>query len=387
VLPASAEVVIVGGGVMGCSIAHQLTQRGLKDVLLLERGALCSGETALSGGFIQTHWSSLDEVRMIARSREWFQAHAEPCGYQQKGYLHVSGPEREAAVREVHDMLGAEGLPSEWLSPRELKRLQPLLRVDDLVGGAYEQVSGWADPVATTLFFAEQARAGGARLLEGVTVTQIAHRQNRVEGVETRQGFVSTRQVVLAAGAHSSGLHPLGAEPLPLQARRGQVTYMDRPGGLPRQEMGFYDEVTGLYHHPEGPVQLVGIDWEFDLLWTPGQCSRELDADYLAAARQALAHRFPSLAGSQLARGIVGIYDFTPDGHPIVDNRLGLQGYLLAAGFSGAGFKSSPVIGERVADMLVNGAAGPEFLRYARFKEGSIPQITGPAAEHSRQTP
>lgn len=357
---------------MGASIAYHLAGRGIAKVLLLERGAICSGETAKSGGFIQTHWTSPHEQKLIAYSRQRFQEWAEPCRYQQTGYLHVTGAERESAVRGVHDTLLAQGLPSQWLNPMEIKKLQPLLRVDDLVGGAYEPLSGWADPVATTRWFAAEARTRGATVQEDVTVRQIAQRSGKIQGVETSRGFVSCPCVVLAAGPWSPQLHPNPELPLPLLAKRGQVCYMNRPGGLPRKEIAFYDEITGLYTHADGETNLVGIDWEFDVVWEPGTYRREIDADYVEAAHSALSHRFPSLRICQPIRGVVGLYDFTPDGHPIVDTDFGLEGYCVAAGFSGAGFKSSPALGVGIAELLLDGCARTvdlHFLRRSRFTQ------------------
>lgn len=354
---------------MGASAAYHLARRGAA-VTLLERRHLCAGETAKSGGFVQTHWASLPETRLIAHSRAVFQEWGERCGWVQGGYLHVTGPERREAVREVHQMLLEDGRESQWLEPRELKRLQPLLRVDDLVGGAYEPSSGWADPVKTTRLLAELAREQGATLREGVTALQIRHDGGRVTGVETDQGFLPAEKVLLAAGPWTPGLHPDPRIRLPLLAKRGQVVYLTRPGGLPRKELGFYDEVTGLYTHPDGELNLVGIDWHFEPVYSPDRYHETVDSDYLVAAHQALTHRFPSLAGSQLARGVVGLYDFTPDGHPIVDGPLGLEGYYLAAGFSGAGFKSSPALGLGLAELMLDGGYATldlEFLRLSRF--------------------
>lgn len=349
---------------MGASLAYHLAELGEKDVVVLDRGSLCSGETAKSGGFVQTHWSSPHEVRLIAWSREFFRAHAEPCGYVSAGYLHVTGSEREAAVREVHEMLLSLGLESSWLTPRELKKLQPLLRVDDLVGGAYEQSSGWADPLATTRFLASRAR-----VLEGVRVLQIAVREGRVLGVETDRGFISSPRVVLCAGPWSVGLHPCPERPLPLLNKRGQVSYFSRPGGLPRRELGFYDEVTGLYSHPDGQEMLVGLDWHFEPLYGPDRYDREVDPDYAQASQAALVRRFPSLAGSSWLRGVVGVYDFTPDGHPVVDRLL--EGLWVAAGFSGAGFKSAPALGLGLAEWVLHGAprsVNLDFLKLERFE-------------------
>ncbi|MBX3172271.1 MAG: FAD-binding oxidoreductase [Candidatus Eremiobacteraeota bacterium] len=367
----TASVAIVGGGVMGCSLAYHLTALGVQDVVLLERQGICSGETAKSGGFVQTHWSSSHEVRLIHWSRGFFQEWAQACQYQPIGYLHVTGAEKEPSVRETHEMLLQLGFESNWLSPREIKKLQPLLRVDDLSGGTYEPSSGWAHPVATTRFFAEGARQRGASLLEGVRVLQIAQRSGKIQGVETDQGFLSAPVVVLAAGPWSLQLHPNPALPLPLLNKRGQVCYMNRPAGLPRKELAFYDEVTGLYTHPDGDTNLVGLDWHFEPVFGPDHYDGEIDQDYLEGAHGALSHRFPSMAQAQPIKGLVGLYDFTPDGHPIVDGPLGLEGYYVMAGFSGAGFKSSPALGLGLAELIVHGqyrTVNLDFLKLSRFR-------------------
>ncbi|GMU51655.1 MAG: FAD-dependent oxidoreductase [Candidatus Xenobia bacterium] len=363
-------IAVIGGGVMGASIAYHLALKGARQVVLLERGTLCCGETAKSGGFIQTHWTSLAETRLIDFSRTIFQQWGERCGWVNSGYLHVTGPEKLDSVRAVHDMLLSDGKESHWLDQRGIKTLQPLMRVDDLVGAAYEPHSGWADPVATTRLLATLAREQGAELREGVTVLQIVHRHGKIMGVETDQGFLEAEKVVLAAGPWTPGLHPDPRVRLPVLARRGQVTYMTRPGGLPRRELACYDEITGLYTHCDGDTNLVGIDWDFDPVYHPDSYDRELDADYLAAALEALTHRFPSLRSSQLVRGVVGLYDFTPDGHPVVDGPLGIEGYYVAAGFSGAGFKSAPALGLGMAELVLEGRASSvdlDFLRLARF--------------------
>jgi sarcosine oxidase, subunit beta len=369
----TAEIVIVGGGVIGASAAHHLAERGA-DVLLLERGAICSGETSRSGGFIQTHWDRRSEVRMIAKSREVFQQFRErvggDCGWVQNGYLHVTGPKREAAVRATHEMLLAEGLESHWLDPAALKALQPLLNVDDLVGGAYEPSSGWANPVATTRSLADSARRRGARIREGVRVLAIDHAGGRVTGVGTSDGAISCRAVIVAAGPWTPALHVDRERPLPIQLERGQACYLDRPEGLPEREIGFYDEVTGLYTHPDGDTNLVGIDWPFEQVADPEHHARELDPEYLRGARWRLAHRFPRLRTSRLVRGVVGLYDFTPDGQPIVDGPLGLDGYYVAAGFSGIGFKSAPATGLAIAELVLDGRASSvdiAHLRLSRF--------------------
>jgi glycine/D-amino acid oxidase-like deaminating enzyme len=366
-LRSTADIVVIGAGIIGVSTAHHLASKGAKDVLVLDRGAAGRGQTQKSGGFVQTHWSSLSEVRAIAKSREVFRHWGEiiggDCGWSETGYLHVTGPEKEPGVRRVHQMLLDEGLESHWIDRDGLRELQPSLHIDDLSGGAWEPTSGCADPMKTVLSLAEAAKRKGAEIREGVAVLQIAHRSGKITGVETSEGFISTRTVILAIGPWIHTLHPNPQLPLPIRAMRGQVIYSDRT--LPRG-LAFYDEVLGLYTHPDGDANLVGLDWSFDPVWSADDYRREADDKYIETCLRALAYRFPPLTGSKLLRGVVGLYDFTPDGYPIID-AAGIEGYYVAAGFSGTGFKSAPMTGLGLAELVLDGSASSIDLGYCKL--------------------
>ncbi len=372
----SAGIIIVGGGIVGASIAFHLAARGTKGVVLLEKGTICSGETAKAGGFVQTHWDTIEEVRLIAWSREVFASFGErvggDCGWTRGGYLHVTGAEREPDVRRIHDMLIAEGLDSRWCSPEELLEIQPLLDTRDLVGGAWEASSGWANPVAATRGFTDAARAKGVEIREGVRVTRIVHASGAITGVETTDGPIAARVVVNAAGAYAKQLHAVPELPLPIEVRRGQCGYMSRPSGLPQREIGFYDEVTGLYTHPAGELNFVGRDrgMPFPPVDDPDHYVRDVDGKWIARAGLALAQRLPALGESVFHRGVTGLYDFTPDDQPIIDGPFGVAGYYVAAGFSGLGFKSAPATGLGMAELILDGRASSvniAHLRYLRF--------------------
>lgn len=372
----TADIVIIGAGALGCSTAYHLGNMGAKNVLVLDKGAVCSGETAKAGGFIQSHWVSLDEVRLIHKSRElfkeWEETFGDGCGWTHTGYLHVTGEDNAPTVRRTHEMLLAEGIESHWLEPIEIKRLQPILNVRDLVGAAWEPQSGWANPIAATRTMAKAAQSKGVEFAEGVSVRQIAHRGGKITGVETASGFVSTGCVILCAGPWTPSLHPLGEAPLPIRAKRGQVIYVSRPNGLPKNELCFYDEVTGIYTLVRGDRCLLGIDYNFTDVWDPNRYDRTVDEDYVNSALGAFGHRFPLMAAAQLVEGVVGLYDFTPDGHPIIDGPIGLDGYYVGAGFSGAGFKSSPMTGLGLAELVLKGqpeSVNLDFLSYSRFRD------------------
>ena len=369
-----AEIVVIGGGIIGASVAYHLSARGAKGVILVERGAIGSGETHKSGGFVQTHWNSIHEVRLIAWSREVFEHWRErigrgDCGWVRGGYMHTTGAANEAEVRAIHARLVAEKLESHWLDPAALAEIQPLLNVEGLVGGTWEPASGWANPMQALRSFVDAARANGAEIREQTRVLSIDHAHDRITGVTTSAGSIPCRAVVLAAGPWTPALHAVPELALPIELERGQVCYFERPDGLPARELGFYDEVLGVYTHPDGDTNLVGKDWPFEAVADPDHYERTVDQRYTFFAKLALAFRLPALAAANVVRGYTGLYDFTPDGQPIVDT-LGPEGYYVACGFSGVGFKSSPATGDALAELIVDGRSSTHdiaHLRYARF--------------------
>jgi glycine/D-amino acid oxidase-like deaminating enzyme len=297
------------------------------------------------------------------------------CGFVRGGYLHVTGTDREPDVRRVHDMLIAEGLESHWIERDDLAKLQPLLNLDRLVGGAWEPSSGWADSLATTRSLADAARQKGVDIREGVTVTSIGHAGGRITSVETTNGAIPCRVVILAAGPRVLSLHAAPDVVLPIEIVRGQVGWVSRPNNLPEREIGFYDEVTGVYTHPHGDVNLLGCDRNsaFAPVSDPDDYKRDIDGKWLARAAMALGYRMPALREVVIRRGVTGLYDFTPDGQPIVDGPIGgIDGYFLAAGFSGVGFKSAPAVGLGLAELVLDGKASSvdiDHLTYARFSD------------------
>ena len=370
------DIIVIGGGVIGSSIAFHLSARGAQ-VTLLEAGTIGGGESGKSGGFVQTHWDTLAEVRLIARSRDMFASWRDTvggdCGFVRGGYLHVTGVEREPDVRRVHDMLVADGLESLWLTPPELATLEPLLNLDRLVGGAWEPSSGWCDALATTRSLADAARRHGAEIREGTRAHRITREHGRITGVDTSTGALACGTVVLAAGPYVSRLHVLHELALPLKIQRGQIGYVRRPAKVAPRVCGFYDEVSGVYTHPAGELDLLGWDrgHAFDDVPDPDNYKRDVDGKWVARAAMTLGYRFPALREARLERGVVGLYDFTPDGQPIVDGPIGgLTGYYLATGFSGVGFKSAPATGLGMAELVLDGNATSvsiDHLRFARF--------------------
>jgi len=379
-MPRTAEVVIIGGGVTGASTAFHLTRRGVRDVVLVDRGSLASGGTGKSSACVRQHYSTAETCRMILYSLDFFQHFAEhtageSCGFRHTGYL-LGVDERMRAPMEASVALQRSvGIDTRLISPTEIREIEPRLRTEDLVAGCYERASGYCNPVETAQGFARAARAAGARILEDTAVTGLLVEGDRIRGVRTSGGDIQAPVVVNAAGLWSAGVAAMAGVALPIHVCRHKISIVSWPEADRHPHPMVYDFVTNIYTRPEmGEHILVGgLDAEESEDTADPDAYREgvsLDesTEYLAR----VSHRFPALEEGHIARGYAGCFDVTPDWHPVLD-RVGPSGYHIAAGFSGHGFKLSPAVGHMVATLVTEGPGGhpdlPTF-RLSRFAEG-----------------
>lgn len=378
--PRTADVVIIGGGVTGASTAFHLTRRGLTDVVVVDKGTIASGGTGKSSACVRQHYSTAETCRMIRYSLEFFQRFAEhtggaSCGFRHTGYLlgvdERMRPPMEASVALQRSV----GIDTRLISPADMREIEPRLRADDWVAGCYEPASGYCNPVETAQGFARAARAAGARIVEDTAVSGLLMEGDRIRGVRTAAGTIEAPVVVNAAGLWSAGVAALAGVDLPIHVCRHKISIVSWPETERRPHPMVYDFVTNIYTRPEmGEHILVGgLDAEESQDSADPDAYREgvsLDESTDALAR--VSHRFPVLADGHIARGYAGCFDVSPDWHPVLD-RVGPEGYYVAAGFSGHGFKLSPAVGHMMATLITEGPAGhpdlPTF-RLSRFAEG-----------------
>jgi len=378
--PRTADVIIIGGGVTGASTAFHLTRCGITDVVVVDKGTLASGGTGKSSACVRQHYSTPETCRMIRYSLEFFQRFAEhtdgaSCGFRHTGYL-LGVDERMRLPMEASVALQRSvGIDTRLISPADMREIEPRLRADDWVAGCYEPASGYCNPVETAQGFARAARAAGARVLEDTAVTGLLVEGERVRGVQTAAGPISAPVVVNAAGLWSAGVAAMAGVDLPIHVCRHKISIVLWPETERRPHPMVYDFVTNIYTRPEmGEHILVGgLDAEESQDSADPDAYREgvsLDESTDALAR--VSHRFPVLAEGHIARGYAGCFDVSPDWHPVLD-RVGPEGYHVAAGFSGHGFKLSPAVGHMMATLITEGSAGhpdlPTF-RLSRFAEG-----------------
>lgn len=380
-LPRTADVVVIGGGVNGASTAFQLTKRGMRNVVLLERRQLGAGATGKSGALVRAHYSNVPETRLTLESlkvfRNWGDAvgHGDP-GFEATGFVRVVAPRDEAKLRANVAAQQAIGGDTSVVTADDVREIEPLMRTDDLTVAGFEPTTGFADPNATLYGFVAAAAAGGARILTQTEATAILTEGGRVVGVETARGRIATRTVVLAAGAYADRLLvPLGVD-LGLKPRRARVVVFRWPREMDqrRRHRVVIDSTQHSWFRPEGIAgTLIGVERGERGAVDPESTPETVEQEYIAQAREALAARFPVFAQATMRGAWSGVFMQSPDDHPIIDHLPQVEGLYVMTGDSGTSFKTSPAIGICLAEWIIEGAAKLVDLmpfRSTRFAEG-----------------
>ena len=376
----TADVVIIGGGVTGCSIAYHLVQRGVRDVVVIEKSFLASGATGKSSACVRQHYTTPETCRMVLKSLRFFETFAERTGgrstsFVQVGYLLGVDDRLRKQMEASVDLQRLVGIDSRLVTPEEMREIEPRVRVDDFVAGCYEPEAGYADPSGTTQGFAGAARDGGARVLEQTEVLGVTRAGGRVTGVRTSRGEISARVVVNAAGTWGDRIGRMAGVDVPITVCRHKIAFFARPASAASPHPLVYDFVKNIYTRPEtGGLTLVGpLDSnEFNDRADPDRYREGLSFEETADAMERAVHRFPVMEHGEVAKGYAGCFDVTPDWHPIIDESP-IGGFYLAVGFSGHGFKLSPAVGDMTARLVAEGKQpgdDVDAFRLSRFAEG-----------------
>ncbi|MFB9906916.1 NAD(P)/FAD-dependent oxidoreductase [Allokutzneria oryzae] len=349
-----AEVVIVGGGVMGTSIAFHLAEAGVADVLLLERAELGSGSTCKAAGGVRAQFSDEINIALGARSLEAFARFAERPGQEidlrRSGYLFLLSRQEDVAAFERNVALqNSLGVPSRMIDIAEARRLSPLIDTDGLLAAAFSPQDGHCSPESVVLGYATAARGLGARLRTHITVTGIETSGGEVRAVLTDQGRVETGTVICAAGAWSRRIGEMAGVELPVTPVRRQVVVTEPIPDLPPELAFTIDFASTFYFHREGRGLLTGMS---DPEQEPGFHLHRDDA-WLPRLTEAMRRRAPRLLDVGVASGWAGLYEVTPDHNALIGQDPELGRFLYATGFSGHGFLQGPAVGEVVRDLYL----------------------------------
>ena len=372
-----ADAVVIGGGVMGCSIQYHLAKLGITDSLLLEQDVLGSGSTGRSQTICRTHYSNPITTRLAWESLRVFTNFAEivggDAGFVKTGYLVVVGLADQNGLRKNVAMQQELGVSTSLVTAYDVNDFAPMIQVSEGESLAWEPHSGYADSHQVTTSFAARSREMGAEIAMRTIAKSVEVSSGRVQAVLTSQGRVETPIAVVAAGPWSKQvLAGIGFD-VPLSNVRHQVASIIRPvEHIPHHPI-VGDIAQSFSFRPEGSAMtLVGFgEDEADL----ASYNQGVDLEQVPEVMERLLNRMPAMADSYFRGGWSGLFTITPDWHPILDRVPGIDGLFCAVGFSGHGFKLSPAIGLAMAELITQGAATSvdlKPLRVSRFEDGDL---------------
>lgn len=378
-MPERADVVVVGGGCSGTSITLQLARRRAGRILLLDRDGIAAGATGRSSALVRQHYTHEALARMALRALHVFERFGEvvggESGFRRTGFLVLVGPADADALAENVAMHRRVGIDARLLQAGEVAQIDQRIARDDVGAAAWEPASGYADPVLTTNSYAAAARDLGVEQRIGVEVTRIVASSGGVERLETTAGPIETRTVVVAAGYRTAELvSPLGVD-LPLRPIRHAIAIVQRSTDFGPDHPVVSDRIGGSYYRPEGQdLTLIGTTAPYEGLEDAAvEVDRSPATEELETLVGRFCSRFPGQEQAVLRRGYTGVYDCSPDLQPMLGPVPRVGGLHVAAGFSGHGFKLSPVVGELVAEKLTEGRTtlvDIDLFSPARFAEG-----------------
>jgi sarcosine oxidase, subunit beta len=354
-LPARTEVLVVGGGVMGTSIAFHLAEAG-RDVVLVERDALASGSTSRAAGGVRAQFSDELNIAIALRSLEAFDRFGGRPGAEielrKVGYLFLLDREEDVRVFERSVALQNEhGVPSRLVDAAEAQRLSPLAGVDGVLAATFCPIDGHASPEAVVQGYAAGARAHGAVVVTGCELTGIEVEGGEIRAVQTSHGRVECSTLVCAAGVWSPAVAELIGLTLPVAPYLREVGFTQPLANAGRPPLTI-DFTTSFYFHGEGQGLLFGMA---DPAQPPGFDVRR-DPDWLEKVFGVAERRAPALCDAGIAGGWTGFYEATPDHNALIGEWEGVSRFLYATGFSGHGFLQGPAVGEIVRDLVLDRA-------------------------------
>lgn len=352
-IPERADVVVIGGGITGTSVAFHLAEAGI-DVCLLERSELASGSTSRAAGGVRAQFSDPLNIQLGLRSLEAFGRFPERPGaeidFEQIGYLFLlDRPEDVAVFEQSVELQNQLGLPTRMVAVEEAQELSPLAGLEGVLAGTFCPLDGTASPEAAVQGYAAGARRHGATVVTGCDVTSIEVADGEIRSVETEQGCVETQAVVCAAGVWSPEIARMVGFGLPVEPMFREVGYTG-PGDLPNGFPFTVDFSSGLYFHREGPGLLFGMaDRDQDA----GFDAPPPDSGWLEKVVEVAERRLPGLLEMGIAGGWKGYYDMSPDYNAVVGEAPEIARFFYATGFSGHGFLQGPAIGEVIRDLYL----------------------------------
>jgi sarcosine oxidase subunit beta len=373
-LPKTADIVIIGGGVMGASTAYHLASRGIDNVVLLEREMFFGqGATGRCAGGVRYQFATEINIKLSLLSLPMLERFEEEIGqvvdYRKIGYLFLLTEEND--VKIFHQNMALQhtlGVMTEWLNGDEVRSELPNMNLEDVIGGTNHSKDGIVDPNSVVMGYINAAHRLGAHCFSSIEVQGISVDSGKVIGVETPLGNIASPVVVNAGGPWAGVISQMVGLSIPLEPLRRQwittTPIPDLPSGFPF----LIDFAQSLYFHPEGEGLLTGMSNPNEI---PG-FNQNIDPEWELIHLEAAVERIPSLAKAGLVCRTAGLYENTPDAHPIYGSTP-IEGFYIVTGFSGHGFMHGPASGLLMSEIILDGQASSldiSMLDLARFDEG-----------------
>jgi sarcosine oxidase subunit beta len=377
-LPKTAEIIVVGGGVMGASTAYHLAARGQKNILLLEKEEFFGqGATGRCAGGVRYQFSTEINVRLSLESLPMLEHFKDEIGqeinFRKCGYLFIlTKPEDVEYFRRNVELQHKLGVQTEWLTGDETRRRVPLMRFEDALAGTFNPNDGLVDPNSVVMGYVGAAQRMGVEALNNVKITGLKVESWKVKGVETNKGFVAARTVVNAAGPWAGLIGKMAGVHIPITPLRRQMLTTTPLPELPADFPFVIDFAQSLYFHREGEGLLTGMS-------NPNETAgfdQNVNEDFELVNLEAATARMPLLEKAGLVSHWAGLYEVTPDAHPVFGSTP-VEGFYIVAGFSGHGFMHGPVSGKLMAEIILDGkfqSIDVSMLDLARFEEGRLIQ-------------
>ena len=364
-LPKTSDLVIIGGGVIGCSIAMHLSKTGFGSITLLEKNAISSGATSKSGAMIREFYQTDFLIEMAKESKTFFEK--SDINFIKNGRIYLFSKENTDSVNNNAKLNQNLGVNIEVIDKDQIKKLIPEVNTNDVSLGLFEPEAGYVDSVETTYKFAQTGIDNGVQIFTNTTAESIELTKNGIQSINTNKGKIKTKIIINASGAWANYINKSVNENLPIFALRVQQVILKANLAVKPMNYCLMDYSKGTYLRPDyGNTYIAGeeLGFEENDIVSPDYYNQSSDHDVISEYKSRIVSRLPSFDNSIIKSGHAAIYDMTPDENPILGASPKIKGLFYAVGFSGHGFKLSPTIGKMISELITKGKPDPILKKF-----------------------
>jgi sarcosine oxidase subunit beta len=375
--PKVADIVILGAGVMGTSIAFHLARRGAGEIALVDKEHVGRGGSGRSSALVRMHYSYPPEVQLAVISlkmfQHWREVVGEPGDFRKTGFVRIVHAEESERLKQNVAMQSELGVNVKLITREELRKIEPDWNVDEVQLAAYEPDSGYGDGAGVANDFLSRARDLGVAYLPRTQAIAFKIDGNKVRGVETQHGAIEAPVVISATGPWTRPMFQHVGCDLPIDTEYHQVAILKNPPDMRGGGCACIDSGTATYFRSDAHDKFLVGDFYGTRPVDPDNFPQRASDDGLEAIIERASKRIPKLVNAEVMRGVTGVYDMTPDARPLLGEVPEIKGLYVCAGFSGMGFKISPAIGLVMSELVLDGAGKTvdiSAFRPSRFAEG-----------------